>query len=120
MELRSQPPYETWDNWVELDPKAWPRRVEREHVVVPTLCFNCEAGCGLLAFVDKETKSIRRIEGNPLHPGSRGHTCAKGPATLNQVTDPERILTPLKRVGPRGEGGWEPVSWEDALEDIGG
>ncbi|MEZ6188797.1 MAG: molybdopterin-dependent oxidoreductase [Planctomycetota bacterium] len=117
--LTGQPPYERWDDWSELDPKAWPERVSRDYTVVPTLCFNCEAGCGLLAFVDKETQEVRRIEGNPLHPGSRGKTCAKGPATLNQITDPERILKPLKRSGPRGEGQWEEVSWEAALEDIG-
>jgi anaerobic selenocysteine-containing dehydrogenase len=120
MALTGQPPYEQWDSWTEYDPRAWPRKVPREHVVVPTLCFNCEAGCGLLAFVDKETLNIRRIEGNPLHPGSRGKTCAKGPATLNQVTDPERILKPLKRTGKRGEGGWTEVSWDEALDDIGG
>ena len=58
------------------------------------------------------------IEGNPEHPGSRGRNCAKGPATLNQVTDPERIKYPLRRVGKRGEGQWERVSWDEVLDDI--
>src|SRR5690606_24932878 len=40
----------------------------------------------------------------------------KGPATLNQIQDPERILTPLKRVGPRGSGRFEPCTWEHVLE----
>ena len=119
-ELTGQPPYEQWDSWTEYDPQAWPRKVPKENLVIPTLCFNCEAGCGLLAFVDKETLEVRRIEGNPLHPGSRGKTCAKGPATLNQIHDPERILYPLKRAGGRGEGKWERVSWDEALADIGG
>ena len=118
--LSPQPPYEKWDAWVEYDPRAWPRKVAREHLVVPTLCFNCEAGCGLIAVVDKETLDVKRIEGNPLHPGSRGHTCAKGPATLAQVTDPERILRPLRRDGPRGSGKWREASWDEALDDIGG
>ncbi len=56
--------------------------------------------------------------GNPAHPGSRGRNCAKGPATINQVNDPERILHPLKRVGTRGSGRWDRVSWDDALDDI--
>ena len=120
MELSPQPPFEKWDAWTEYDPRAWPQKVAREHLIVPTLCFNCEAGCGLIAVVDKQDLSVKRIEGNPLHPGSRGHTCAKGPATLNQIQDPERILHPLKRKGPRGSGEWEQVSWEQALEDIGG
>lgn len=55
-----------------------------------------------------------------MHPGSRGRNCAKGPATLNQVYDPDRILYPLKRVGRRGEGKWKRVSWDEALDDIAG
>jgi anaerobic selenocysteine-containing dehydrogenase len=105
---------------VELDSRAWPKRVERRYRCIPTLCFNCESGCGLLAYVDKDTGEIQKFEGNPVHPGSRGRTCAKGPATINQVQDPERILTPLKRSGPRGSGEFEPASWEEALADIGG
>ena len=54
----------------------------------------------------------------PSIPGSRGRNCAKGPATLNQITDPDRILYPLKRSGPRGSGGWTQVSWDEALHDI--
>ncbi|RMF61841.1 MAG: formate dehydrogenase, partial [Bacteroidetes bacterium] len=55
----------------------------------------------------------------PKHPGSRGRNCAKGPATINQTYDPERILYPLKRVGARGEGRWKRISWEQALDEIG-
>ena len=118
--LASYPPVERWDDWQEYDPVAWPRRVPRRYALIPTICFNCEAGCGLLAYVDRETLRIQKFEGNPVHPGSRGRTCAKGPATLNQVEDPERILYPLRRVGPRGGGRWERVTWDDALDDIAG
>ena len=62
----------------------------------------------------------RKFEGNPVHPGSRGRTCAKGPATINQVHDTERILKPLKRTGPRGLGRVRGGLWEEALDDIGG
>ncbi|NJN68829.1 MAG: molybdopterin-dependent oxidoreductase, partial [Chloroflexaceae bacterium] len=116
--LAAFPPRERWDNWTELDAKAWPQRVERHYMLVPTTCFNCEAACGLLAYIDKETFQIRKFEGNPEHPASRGRNCAKGPATLNQVTDPDRILFPLRRVGKRGEGRWEQVSWDEALDTI--
>jgi anaerobic selenocysteine-containing dehydrogenase len=118
--LAAFPPKERWDDWIELDPRAWPSRVERRSMLVPTTCFNCESACGLLAYVDPETLQVRRFEGNPEHPGSRGRNCAKGPATLNQVTDPDRILYPLRRAGERGEGRWERVSWDEALEDIAG
>ncbi len=116
--LASFPPPERWDDWTEYDPAHWPRKVERRYNLIPTICFNCEAGCGLLAYVDRQSLKIQKFEGNPAHPGSRGRNCAKGPATLNQVTDPERILYPLRRAGKRGEGKWERVSWDEVLDDL--
>lgn len=118
--LAAFPPKERWDDWVELDSRAWPERVERRYMLVPTTCFNCESACGLLAYVDRESLQVQKFEGNPEHPGSRGRNCAKGPATLNQITDPDRILYPLKRAGRRGEGKWERVSWDEALDAIAG
>ena len=116
--LQSYPPSDRWSDWTEYDAAAWPRRVEKHYDLIPTICFNCEAGCGLLAYVDKETRKIRKFEGNPEHPGSRGRNCAKGPATINQVYDAERILYPMKRVGKRGGGQWERVSWDEVLDDM--
>jgi anaerobic selenocysteine-containing dehydrogenase len=118
--LSSYPPVERWNDWVEYDPAQWPRKVEKHYSLIPTICFNCEAGCGLIAYVDKDTGTIRKFEGNPAHPGSRGRNCAKGPATLNQVTDPERIRYPLRRAGKRGKGEWERVSWDEVLDDLAG
>ena len=114
------PPVESWDDVVLHDAKAHPRKVEKHYMLVPTTCFNCESACGLLAYVDRDDLSIKKLEGNPAHPGSRGRNCAKGPATVNQVNDPERILTPLRRVGERGSGSFEPVTWDEALDDIAG
>ena len=116
--LASFPPKERWDDWVELDSKAWPERVERRYMLVPTTCFNCEAACGLLAYVDRDSLQVRKFEGNPEHPASRGRNCAKGPATLNQVTDPDRILHPLKRAGRRGEGKWVRAEWDEVLDEL--
>ncbi len=116
--LANFPPPESWDHHVEHDAKAHPRKVAREYMLVPTTCFNCESGCGLLAYVDKEDLSIKKLEGNPAHPGSRGRNCAKGPATVNQLNDPDRILYPLRRTGERGGGKWQRVSWDEALDDI--
>ncbi|MGE3167134.1 MAG: molybdopterin-dependent oxidoreductase [Planctomycetota bacterium] len=114
--LAAYPPFAQWGDWLELDAKRRPRHYQ----LIPTTCFNCEAACGLLAYVDRETGALTKLEGNPLHPGSRGKNCAKGPATINQVNDPDRILHPLRRVGRRGSGQWERVSWETALTDIAG
>ncbi|HEU5442084.1 MAG TPA: molybdopterin-dependent oxidoreductase [Ktedonobacterales bacterium] len=115
-ELPAFPPADQWDRWTELDAKAWPKRIEHTYTLVPTTCFNCESACGLLAYIDVETLRVRKFEGNPEHPGSRGRTCAKGPATLTQVYDPERILYPMKRAGKRGEGKWERTTWDEVLD----
>ncbi len=105
------PPVERWSDWVEGG---------RHYSLVATTCFNCEAACGLLAYVDQQTRIVKKFEGNPRHPGSRGRNCAKGPATLNQIHDPERILYPMRRTGARGAGDWERVSWDEALDDLAG
>ena len=116
--LHNFPPPDQWDSFTAFDAKANPRRVKREFMLIPTTCFNCESACGLLAHVAKDDLSITKLEGNPAHPGSRGRNCAKGPATINQLDDPERILHPLRQAGPRGSGQWERVSWDEALDDI--
>ncbi len=118
--FRSHPHPSTWDDYVDFESTSWPRKERRHYWIIPSICFNCESACGVLAYVDKETLEVRKIEGNPVHPGSRGRTCAKGVVTPGQLTDPDRILHPLKRTGARGEGGWEQVSWGDALDDIAG
>ncbi|MEZ6013611.1 MAG: hypothetical protein R3F49_00730 [Planctomycetota bacterium] len=64
-DLAVAPPPERWDDWTELDPKAWPVKSEKHYTCVPTICFNCESACGLLAYVDKATGQIDKFEGNP-------------------------------------------------------
>lgn len=118
--FRSHPDPAEWDDYVDYESTSWPRKERRRYWIIPSICFNCESACGLLAYVDKETLEVRKIEGNPRHPGSRGRTCAKGVVTPNQLEDPDRILYPLRRAGARGEGRWERVSWEAALDDIAG
>ena len=85
-ELTNFPPPELWDDWEEYDAASWPEKKKNRYRLVPTTCFNCESACGLLAYVDKDTGEVRRFEGNPAHPGSRGRNCAKGPATLTRCT----------------------------------
>lgn len=116
--LKSFPPPEKWDHWEEYDAKAWPKRIKKQYQLVPTTCFNCEAACGLVAYIDKTDGNVRKVEGNPYHPGSRGRNCAKGPATLNQIHDPDRILYPMKRVGPRGAGQFERTTWDEVIQSL--
>ena len=53
--LVNYPPVEKWDDWVEYDTAQWPRKVEKHCRIIPTICFNCEAACGLVAVVEKDT-----------------------------------------------------------------
>lgn len=118
--LTDYPPPDQWDDWVEYESQSWPRKDPKHYMVVPTACFNCEAGCGLLSYIDKETMEVRKFEGNPYHPASRGRNCAKGPASINQIQDTDRILYPLRRSGKRGDGKWDRVSWDEVLDEIAG
>ncbi|MCC6335673.1 MAG: molybdopterin-dependent oxidoreductase [Myxococcales bacterium] len=124
----SYPPFEKWNGWRELDGDDWKRggvlRHEvkvRDYALVPTVCNNCEAVCGLTAWVDKETMVVRKFMGNPLHTGSLGRNCAKGYAVQSQMYDPDRIPFPLKRApgSKRGDGKWVRTTWDEALATIG-
>ena len=79
-----------------------------------TTCYMCACRCGINVHM-KEGKPVY-IEGNRDHPVNQGVLCAKGSAGLMQVLAPSRLQQPLKRVGPRGSGEFEPISWEDALQ----
>jgi anaerobic selenocysteine-containing dehydrogenase len=57
-----------------------------------------------------------KLIGNPLHPINRGGICPKGLASIQSLYDPDRIQSPLKRSGERGEGKWSPISWDEATD----
>ncbi len=59
-----------------------------------------------------------RIRGNPDHPVTRGFLCAKVTRYLDREYHPERLRFPMRRVGPKGEGRFERISWEAALDEI--
>ena len=81
---------------------------------LPSLCEMCVWRCGLLAKV-KDGRVVK-LEGNPEHPHSKGKLCPRGQAGLMTTYDPDRVLTPLIRVGARGEGKFRNASWEEALD----
>lgn len=83
---------------------------------IPTTCSNCPAECGIYGFTDYGR--LMKIEGVDGNPNNMGKTCSKGEAGLDMLYDEERVLTPLKRVGARGEGKWERISWKEATEEI--
>ena len=84
--------------------------------VVHSACRICRAECGLLVHVRDD--KIQRIEGDPDHPTSRGGLCVKAQAIPELVEDPDRLRTPLRRLGERGGGRWTPITWDQALDEI--
>ncbi|HEX2907911.1 MAG TPA: molybdopterin-dependent oxidoreductase, partial [Phototrophicaceae bacterium] len=81
---------------------------------VPSMCEMCVWRCGLIARVEKGR--VVKLDGNPDHPHSKGHLCVRGQSGLMNTYDPDRVLTPLIRVGKRGEGKFRKASWNEALD----
>lgn len=113
-------------------------------VVSLTQCLGCWTQCGIRARVDTVNNRILRIAGNPYHPlsqedpqqynapvreaftalggeqgiAARSTACARGAAMLEMLDSPQRVLKPMKRVGPRGAGQWETISFEQLIEEV--
>src|SRR5512136_396934 len=81
---------------------------------VPGLCGVCPAGCGVK--ITLEAGRIQRVA--PLKGHAQGMCCARGTHAPEIVYSPDRLLHPLKRVGPRGSGAFERTSWDEALDLI--
>lgn len=84
-------------------------------IVVRTTCKSCHGGCGVLVTVKDGV--ITAIEGNPESP-TKGVMCSKGLASIQEVYNPNRLRYPMKRIGQRGSGKWQRISWEEALDTI--
>lgn len=115
-----------------------------DQVVSNTMCFGCWTVCGLRVRVDKKKNEVVRVMGNPYHPLShdehfayntpieeawqrlggengiheRSTACARGASMGESLTSPYRVLTPLKRVGKRGEGKWKRISFEQLIDEV--
>jgi anaerobic selenocysteine-containing dehydrogenase len=81
---------------------------------------DCPDSCGWIVETRQEAGIERatRLRGDPAHPFSKGELCPKVNRFLERVHHPDRLLTPLRRIGPKGEGRFEPISWEVALTEI--
>jgi anaerobic selenocysteine-containing dehydrogenase len=91
-----------------------PEKGERSYS--DTVCTLCRGGCGIS--VRKVDRRAVKIEGVKGHPVNDGGVCILGLSGLQLLYGPNRIKTPLKRKGKRGQGRWEAISWEDALAEI--
>src|SRR5690242_17370163 len=86
------------------------------HVVRGACGHDCPDSCGWVVETDGDVAV--RLSGNPDHPFTRGVLCAKVNHYLDKVYHPDRVLHPLKRVGPKGEARFVRVGWDEALHDI--
>ena len=89
-----------------------------ELTAIPSICGQCPSRCAIIGYVDEGR--VVKIEGQPKSIRNLGKVCAKGQAGAQKIYDPDRILSPLRRTGKRGEGKWEKISWDTALDDLAG
>ncbi len=88
-----------------------------ETTTVKSVCpLDCPDTCSMLVTVEGQ-KAVA-LKGDPDHAFTRGFLCQKMARYLDRVYSPDRLLRPLRRVGRKGEGRFEPISWDDALDTI--
>lgn len=91
--------------------------VQEENGVFPAVCpLDCPDTCGLL--LHKENGRIVKVAGNPDHPITQGAICNKVRNMTERIYHPERVLYPLRRVGAKGEGKFERITWDEAIAEI--
>ncbi len=127
-----------------IDPATGVLSTQPGQTVSPSSCLGCWTQCGVRVRVDTKSNRILRIAGNPYHPLATTHpasmempvrevyamlggesglegratSCARGSAMQEQQTNPYRVLKPLKRVGARGTGKWETISFEQLVKEV--
>jgi len=89
-------------------------KLSEETKVVRSMCRMCHGTCGTLVHV--RNGRVVKVEGNPEAPTNRGTLCPKGLATIQHQYNPRRLRYPMKRVGERGEGKWQRISWDEAYQ----
>lgn len=127
-----------------IDPATGALATQPGQVVSPSSCLGCWTQCGVRVRVDTASNRILRVAGNPYHPlattrpaameepvrevyaklgkelglEGRATSCARGSSMLEHQNAPHRVLTPLKRVGPRGSGRWQSISFEQLVQEV--
>ena len=79
-------------------------------------CRMCHGGCGVNLHIQDER--IIKVEGDPDNPMNKGALCPLGASSLEQIYNPKRLKYPMRRVGERGEGKWERISWDEAYDEM--
>ena len=83
---------------------------------VQSTCSLCQGGCGIS--IKKNNERVVKIEGRKDHPVNQGGICLLGLCGPQLLYSPTRIKSPLKRVGKRGQGQWQPITWNEAFQMI--
>jgi anaerobic selenocysteine-containing dehydrogenase len=101
--------------WSQMWPWT-PVPADGEVSFADTVCDLCPGGCGIS--VRKVDDRAIKIEGKKGHPVNDGGICLLGLSGLQLLYGPTRVKQPMKRVGNRGAGQWEPISWDAAIEEV--
>jgi anaerobic selenocysteine-containing dehydrogenase len=99
-----------------LDPAVSPATPLATRQVLGACPHDCPDTCALVTTVQDGV--ALRVQGNPRHPPTAGVLCNKVAHYVERTYHAGRLLQPLRRVGPKGAGRFEPVSWDLALDDI--
>ena len=84
--------------------------------VLKSVCRSCHGGCGVLLHVCGDR--LIKVEGDRDSPLNHGRLCPIGTVTLDLVYHPDRLKYPMRRIGARGCGQWQRISWDEALDEI--
>jgi anaerobic selenocysteine-containing dehydrogenase len=84
--------------------------------ILKSVCRSCHGGCGVLLHVQDGV--LAKVEGDPDSPLNRGRLCPIGTVTADIVNHPDRLKYPMRRLGARGSGQWQRISWDEALDEI--
>jgi anaerobic selenocysteine-containing dehydrogenase len=91
--------------------------INYENGIFPSVCsLDCPDQCGLL--IHKKDGKIVKVDGDPNHPVTKGNICNKVRHMAERIYDPKRLKYPLKRIGAKGEGEFERISWKEAVQII--
>src|SRR6202050_1174693 len=93
-----------------------PPRGSKVETIRVVCAHDCPDLCSLLVKV--ESGQVVQVRGDPDHPFTAGFACAKTNRDAELVNSPERLATPLRRIGPKGAGKFAPIGWDEALDEI--
>jgi tetrathionate reductase subunit A len=131
-----------------VNPATGALSINPDQQVSYTMCLGCTTLCGVRVRIDKKSGKVLRVAGNPYSPLSaevplpfktsirdsfvsltryqekglagRSTACGRGNGVLEQIDSPFRVLAPMKRVGPRGSGQWQPIAFDQLIKEITG